>query len=68
MHLLMEVADKQSTFPLYFVAVYAVGFMAALIIGSIAWSKAQERPTLGNKPSTDDNNNVATGNTEENSN
>lgn len=66
MHLLMEVAPKQSTFLLYFVAVYVVGFMAALIIGSIAWSRALEQPTLGNKPSTD--NNVASDKTEEDSN
>jgi len=25
------------TFPVYFVAVYVVGFVAAIVIGSIAW-------------------------------
>ena len=33
MYLLMEVG----TFPTYFVAVYVVGFIAAVGIGSIAW-------------------------------
>ena len=33
MYLLMEVG----TFPTYFVAVYVIGFIAAVGIGSIAW-------------------------------
>lgn len=33
---LAEVA-KTGTFPVYFVAVYVVGFIAAVGIGSIAW-------------------------------
>jgi hypothetical protein len=35
MYLLLEVASGK--FPVYFVAVYVVGFLAAVIIGSIAW-------------------------------
>jgi hypothetical protein len=35
MYLLLEVASAK--FPVYFVAVYVVGFLAAVIIGSIAW-------------------------------
>ncbi|HHP7230245.1 MAG TPA: photosystem II assembly protein Psb35 [Xenococcaceae cyanobacterium] len=37
MSLLMEVATTGSKFPTYFVAVYVVGFIAAVSIGSIAW-------------------------------
>ena len=50
----MEVAVKQDTFPLSFVAVYAVGFMAALIIGSIAWSKSKEMSSSRNAATTPD--------------
>ena len=35
MYLLLEVA--RGKFPVYFVAVYVVGFLAAVTIGSIAW-------------------------------
>jgi hypothetical protein len=35
MYLLLEVASGK--FPVYFVAVYVVGFLAAVTIGSIAW-------------------------------
>ncbi|MFM8297651.1 MAG: photosystem II assembly protein Psb35 [Microcystis aeruginosa] len=35
MYLLLEVASGK--FPFYFVAVYVVGFLAAITIGSIAW-------------------------------
>jgi hypothetical protein len=35
MYLLLEVASGK--FPVYFVAVYVVGFLAAVVIGSIAW-------------------------------
>ena len=49
----MEVAVKQDTFPLYFVAVYAIGFMAALIIGSIAWSKSKEMSSSRNVTTPD---------------
>ncbi len=37
MCLLMEVATTGGKFPTYFVAVYVVGFIAAVGIGSIAW-------------------------------
>ena len=37
MSLLMEVATTGGKFPTYFVAVYVVGFIAAVGIGSIAW-------------------------------
>jgi hypothetical protein len=37
MYLFMEAAAARGTFPLYFVAVYVVGFIAAVSIGSIAW-------------------------------
>ena len=38
MSLLIELATTTgSTFPTYFVAVYVVGFIAAVGIGSIAW-------------------------------
>ena len=38
MSLLMELATTTGTkFPTYFVAVYVVGFIAAVSIGSIAW-------------------------------
>lgn len=32
-----SIAAKASTFPFWFVAVYVVGFIAAVGIGSIAW-------------------------------
>jgi hypothetical protein len=35
MYLLLEATAGK--FPVYFVAVYVVGFLAAVIIGSIAW-------------------------------
>ncbi len=37
MSLLMEVAATGNQFPVYFVAVYVVGFIAAVVIGSFAW-------------------------------
>ncbi|MDJ0534301.1 MAG: hypothetical protein QNJ70_17780 [Xenococcaceae cyanobacterium MO_207.B15] len=37
MSLLMEVASTGGKFPTYFVAVYVVGFIAAVGIGSFAW-------------------------------
>lgn len=36
-YLLAETMAKSSSFPTYFVAVYVVGFIAAVSIGSIAW-------------------------------
>jgi hypothetical protein len=37
MYLLLEAAAKSGSFPVYFVAVYVIGFIAAVGIGSIAW-------------------------------
>jgi hypothetical protein len=37
MYLLLEAATKSGSFPVYFVAVYVLGFIAAVSIGSIAW-------------------------------
>ncbi|MBR8829355.1 MAG: hypothetical protein DSM107014_15900 [Gomphosphaeria aponina SAG 52.96 = DSM 107014] len=37
MYLLMEAAAAGGKFPVYFTAVYVVGFIAAVTIGSIAW-------------------------------
>lgn len=37
MYLLLEAAIAGGKFPTYFVAVYVVGFIAAVSIGSIAW-------------------------------
>lgn len=36
-YLLAEAMTKSGSFPTYFVAVYVVGFIAAVSIGSIAW-------------------------------
>lgn len=52
MYLLVEAVAKQSTFPLYFALVYGIGFMAALIIGSIALSRSKRPPGLEDKQST----------------
>jgi hypothetical protein len=63
---LLAVANK---FPIYFVAVYVVGFVAAVTIGSIAWYNSSkpsgwenaERPSivpkidLNNQPAKSDN-------------
>lgn len=37
MHLLMEVASNTPHFPISATVVYAVGFVAAVTIGSVAW-------------------------------
>ncbi|BAU66662.1 hypothetical protein STA3757_40670 [Stanieria sp. NIES-3757] len=45
MYLLLEAAAiAGGKFPTYFVAVYVVGFIAAVTIGSIAWYNSK-RPT-----------------------
>ncbi|MBL1209787.1 photosystem II assembly protein Psb35 [Geminocystis sp. GBBB08] len=36
-NLSLEIIATAGTFPVYFVAVYVVGFIAAVVIGSIAW-------------------------------
>jgi len=54
MSLLMEVATNAPHFPLSFILVYVVGFIAAVSIGSIAWYNSKrpvgwedkERPAI----------------------
>lgn len=41
--LLMEISQAPST-PVYFYGVYAVGFVAAVVIGSIAWYNSKRPP------------------------
>ena len=43
MYLFLEAAAG-GTFPTYFVAVYVVGFIAAVSIGSIAWYNSKRPP------------------------
>jgi hypothetical protein len=38
------IATTGSQFPVYFVAVYVVGFIAAVSIGSIAWYNSKRPP------------------------
>jgi hypothetical protein len=64
MHILIEAAATVggTKFPVYFTAVYVVGFIAAVTIGSIAWYNSkrpagwedQERPDYIPKISEDD--------------
>ncbi|HIK27897.1 MAG: hypothetical protein N3E45_12140 [Oscillatoriaceae bacterium SKW80] len=37
MNILMDVSAGNSNFPVAFAAVYVVGFIAAVVLGSIAW-------------------------------
>lgn len=37
MNIFLTVVDGQTSFPLAFTAVYVVGFVAAVAIGSLAW-------------------------------
>ncbi len=63
MNLLFAVAGE---FPTYFVAVYAVGFIAAVTIGSIAWYNSKrpagwenmERPNIVPKLDEQDNSEI----------
>lgn len=43
-YLLLETATAGGKFPVYFVAVYVVGFIAAVTIGSFAWYNSK-RPS-----------------------
>lgn len=43
LYIFLETATR-GTFPVYFVAVYVVGFIAAVTIGSFAWYNSK-RPT-----------------------
>ncbi|GAB4378781.1 MAG: hypothetical protein Kow00121_31410 [Elainellaceae cyanobacterium] len=62
--IILEVAAKTTQFPLAFTLVYAVGFVAAVGIGSIAWYNSKrppgwedkERPTVVPDVKTDENN------------
>jgi len=66
MHILREVAVVSGgKFPVYFVAVYVVGFIAAVSLGLIAWYNSkrptgwedQERPKYIPKIKTNDDSN-----------
>lgn len=37
MNILMEAATATGNFPISFTAVYVVGFIAAVVLGSVAW-------------------------------
>jgi hypothetical protein len=49
MHLFMQAVAAEPHFPLAFVLVYAVGFIAAVTIGSIAWYNSKRPPGWENK-------------------
>jgi hypothetical protein len=53
MMILMEAAAKASEFPLAFTLVYAVGFIAAVGIGSIAWYNSKRPPGWEDKARPD---------------
>lgn len=61
MTLVLEAAAGATGFPIAFTAVYAVGFIAAVTIGSIAWYNSKrppgwedaERPDIVPKVDTD---------------
>jgi hypothetical protein len=42
--MLYLIGAATGTFPVYFVAVYVVGFIAAVTIGSIAWYNSKRPP------------------------
>jgi hypothetical protein len=51
--LLLETAAKASQFPVAFTLVYAVGFVAAVGIGSIAWYNSKRPPGWEDKQRPD---------------
>ena len=53
MTLLMEAAAKTPQFPWAFTAVYVVGFVAAVAIGSIAWYNSKRPPGWEDKQRPD---------------
>ena len=54
MNLLMDVvANPANNFPIEFVAVYVVGFIAAVSIGSIAWYNSKRPPGWENSERPD---------------
>ena len=44
MFVLMEAAANAPHFPVYFTAVYIVGFIAAVTLGSLAWYNSKRPP------------------------
>lgn len=51
MYLFLEAAAAAGTkFPIYFVAVYFIGFMAALVLGTIAWNASKNNPSRDKIP------------------
>ncbi|WP_088890662.1 photosystem II assembly protein Psb35 [Leptolyngbya ohadii] len=48
-----EAIDKQPHFPFAFTAVYIVGFVAAVTIGSIAWYNSKRPPGWEDKQRPD---------------
>ncbi len=62
MYLIMEASAQGAGFPVYFTAVYVVGFIAAITLGSIAWYNSkrpagwenQERPDYIPKVNADE--------------
>lgn len=53
MVVLMETTAKAPHFPLAFTLVYAVGFIAAVVIGSIAWYNSKRPPGWEDKQRPD---------------
>lgn len=48
---LAEAAATGTQFPIYFVAVYFVGFLAALVLGTIAWNVTKNQASRDNPTS-----------------
>jgi hypothetical protein len=67
MMILMDATAAASKFPVAFTAVYVVGFIAAAVIGSIAWYNSKrppgwedaERPDIVPKVGNDDSSGTA---------
>ncbi|MGF1478888.1 MAG: photosystem II assembly protein Psb35 [Cyanophyceae cyanobacterium] len=53
MYVLMDAAAAGSSFPTSFVAVYVIGFIAAVTIGSIAWYNSKRPVGWENKERPD---------------
>lgn len=53
LYLMDVVADQVSTFPWAFTAVYVIGFIAAVSIGSLAWYNSKRPPGWENKERPD---------------
>jgi hypothetical protein len=52
MYIFLETAASGGKFPIYFIAVYVIGFIAAVTIGSFAWYNSKRPPGWeeANKP------------------